>query len=73
MSILPQLKVQTRVSQLPESFYRRVNPQALSNPYLVAFSPTVAELLDIDPVLFQNQQLIGNYAYLCVAPSEILC
>jgi len=58
VSILPQLKVQTRVSQLPDSFYRRVNPQALSNPYLVAFSPAVAELLDIDPVLFQNQQLI---------------
>ena len=58
MSILPQLKVQTRISQLPDSFYRRVNPQALSNPYLVAFSPAVAELLDIDPVLFQNQQLI---------------
>jgi uncharacterized protein YdiU (UPF0061 family) len=56
--ILPQLKVQTRVSQLPDSFYRRVNPQALSNPYLVAFSPAVAELLDIDPALFQNQQLV---------------
>ena len=49
VSILPQLKVHTRVSQLPESFYRRVSPQALSNPYLVAFSPAVADLLDIDP------------------------
>ncbi len=58
MSILPQLKVQTRISQLPDSFYRRVSPQALSNPYLVAFSPAVAELLDIDPALFQKQQLI---------------
>ena len=58
MSILPQLKVQTRISQLPDSFYRRVSPQALSNPYLVAFSPAVVELLDIDPALFQKQQLI---------------
>ena len=58
MSILPQLKVQTRVSQLPDSFYRRVSPQALSNPYLVAFSPTVAELLDIGPDQFHKQQLI---------------
>ena len=58
MSILPQLKAQTRISQLPDSFYRRVSPQALSNPYLVAFSPAVAELLDIDPALFQKQQLI---------------
>lgn len=58
MPILPQLKAQTRISQLPDSFYRQVSPQALSNPYLVAFSPAVAELLDIDPALFQKQQLI---------------
>jgi uncharacterized protein YdiU (UPF0061 family) len=58
VSILPQLKEQTRVSQLPECFYQRVKPQALNDPYLVAFSPSVAELLDIDPVLFQEQQLI---------------
>ena len=50
--------MQTRISQLPDSFYRRVNPQPLSDPYLVAFSPAVADLLDIDPVLFQSQQLI---------------
>ncbi len=62
MSILPQLNTHTRVSQLPENFYRRVRPQALSNPYLVAFSPAVAELLDIDPLLFQNQQLIELFS-----------
>ncbi len=58
MQILSQLKTQTRVGQLPEQFYRRVSPQALTNPYLVAFSPAVADLLDIDPALFQQQQLI---------------
>ena len=70
MSILPQLKVQTRVGQLPDSFYRRVNPQALSNPYLVAFSPALAELLDIDPALFQNQQLIDLFSGSAVAPGS---
>ena len=70
MSILPQLKVQTRVSQLPDSFYRQVNPQALSNPYLVAFSPAVAELLDIDPALFQNQQLIDLLSGSAIAPGS---
>lgn len=59
MSVLPQLKVQARVSRLPDSFYRRVDPQPLSNPYLVAFSPAVADLLDIDPLLFQDQQLVN--------------
>ena len=70
MSILPQLKVQTRVGQLPDSFYQRVDPQALSNPYLVAFSPVVAELLGIDPALFQNQQLIDLLSGSAVAPGS---
>jgi uncharacterized protein YdiU (UPF0061 family) len=70
VSILPQLKVQTRVGQLPDSFYQRVDPQALSNPYLVAFSPVVAELLDIDPALFQNQQLIDLLSGSAVAPGS---
>jgi len=58
VSILSQLNTETRLGRLPEHFYRRVSPQALNNPYLVAFSPAVAELLDIDPALFQQQQLI---------------
>ncbi len=70
MSILSQLKTQTRVSKLPEQFYRRVNPQALTNPYLVAFSPAVAELLDIDPALFQQQQLIDLLSGNAVAPGS---
>lgn len=68
MSILPQLNTQTRVGRLPDDFYRRVSPQALNNPYLVAFSPVVAELLDIDPLLFQNQQLIDLLSGSAVAP-----
>lgn len=56
--MLSQLNSSTRVGQLPDSFYRRVSPQALSDPYLVAFSPTLAELLDIDPQMFQQQHLI---------------
>ena len=58
MQILPQLNRQSRIGELPEDFYRRVTPQALTNPYLVAFSPEIAELLDIDPVLFQESRLI---------------
>jgi len=68
--ILPQLNTQTRVARLPDEFYRRVSPQALTNPYLVAFSPVVAELLDIDPLLFQNQQLIDLLSGSAVAPGS---
>ena len=59
MTILPQLSANTRtLRQLPESFYRRVSPQALNNPYLVAFSPAMAEILGIDPQSFRDQHLI---------------
>ncbi|MCZ6488614.1 MAG: YdiU family protein, partial [Gammaproteobacteria bacterium] len=49
MSFPQNLKTNTRYSSLPDSFYRRVKPQPLNNPYLLSFSPQVAELLDIDP------------------------
>ena len=67
---MPQLSAQTRVSQLPESFYARVSPQQLNNPYLVAFSPAVADLLDIDPQQFHNQQLIELLSGSRVAPNS---
>ena len=70
MSILSQLKTKPRVGRLPEHFYRRVSPQALNNPYLVAFSPAVAELLDIEPALFQQQQLIDLLTGNTLAPGS---
>jgi uncharacterized protein YdiU (UPF0061 family) len=56
--MLSQLDTRTRIGRLPDSFYRRVSPQALTDPYLVAFSPAMAELFDIDPELFRQQHLI---------------
>ena len=49
LSFPQNLKSNTRYSTLPESFYRRVKPQPLNNPYLLSFSPQIAELLDVDP------------------------
>jgi uncharacterized protein YdiU (UPF0061 family) len=49
VSFPQNLKSNTRFSALPEDFYRRVKPQPLNNPYLVSFSPLMADLLDIDP------------------------
>lgn len=43
------LNSNTRYSNLPENFYRRVKPQPLNNPYLISFNPVMAGLLDIDP------------------------
>ena len=56
MSFPQNLKSNTRYSALPENFYRRVKPQPLNNPYLVSFSPLMAELLDIDPLELSTQE-----------------
>lgn len=70
MSILPQLRTQTRTGQLPDAFYKRVSPQALNNPYLVAFSPAMAELLGIDPIQFEDQPLIDLLSGSSVMPGD---
>ena len=36
-------------ARLPEAFHQRVSPTPLPNPYLVAFNPDAAALLDLDP------------------------
>ena len=48
----------TRYSSLPESFYRRVKPQPLSDPHLVSFSPVMAELLDIDQEYIDSPEFV---------------
>ena len=70
MSILPQLRTQTRIGQLPDAFYKRVSPQALNNPYLVAFSPAMAELLGIDPAQFEDQPLVDLLSGSSVMPGD---
>lgn len=55
---LDDLNTDTRILSLPESFYRRVKPSALKNPYLVSFSPAMAELLDIDPDYMHSEEMI---------------
>ena len=56
---LPLIK-STRVHQLPKSFYRSVKPQPLNNPYLVAFSPAMAELFDLSEDFFNQQSLVDQ-------------
>jgi uncharacterized protein YdiU (UPF0061 family) len=50
----------TRMHQLPGEFYRSVVPEPLNNPYLVAFSPAMAELLDLSPEIFNQQSLVDQ-------------
>ncbi len=52
----------TRYSSLPESFYRRVKPQPLSDPHLVSFSPVMAELLDIDEAELNSPEFVEIFS-----------
>jgi len=56
------LNSNTRYSNLPDSFYRRVKPQPLNNPYLVSFSPVMAELLDIDAKKLKTTEFIEIFS-----------
>ena len=56
------LNSNTRYSNLPDSFYRRVKPQPLNDPYLVSFSPVVAELLDIEEDKLKTTEFIEIFS-----------
>jgi uncharacterized protein YdiU (UPF0061 family) len=56
------LNSNTRFSSLPEHFYRRVKPEPLSNPYLLSFSPQIAELLDIDQAFIDSPEFAGIFS-----------
>jgi uncharacterized protein YdiU (UPF0061 family) len=54
MKTLTQLTFNNTFAALPADFYRQVAPTPLSDPYLISFSQSAADLLDIDPNEFQH-------------------
>ena len=46
---LAALRWDNSFARLPEAFYQRIAPTPLPDPYLVAFNPDAAALLDLDP------------------------
>ena len=56
------LNSNTRFSSLPEHFYRRVKPEPLTNPYLLSFSPQIAQLLDIDQEFIESPEFAGIFS-----------
>jgi uncharacterized protein YdiU (UPF0061 family) len=48
MNTLENLEFENTFAQLPENFYRRVQPTALPAPYLVSFNRAAAELIGLD-------------------------
>lgn len=55
---LKNLEFDNSYSRLPESFFRRVSPTPLPEPYLVAYSPATAELMGIDAKELENPEAV---------------
>lgn len=52
------MKISNSFATLPEAFFTRLNPTPLPQPYLVALSPSAADLIGLDPAELKNQELI---------------
>ncbi|MFN3751502.1 MAG: protein adenylyltransferase SelO [Thiobacillus sp.] len=62
MASLESLVFDNGFARLPESFYARVCPTPVPDPYLVAWSPEAASLLDLDPGEMNRPELIETLA-----------
>jgi uncharacterized protein YdiU (UPF0061 family) len=54
---LENLRFDNSYARLPPAFYEVVDPTPLPDPYLVAFNPAAATLLDLDPGVADDQEL----------------
>ncbi|MGQ0703597.1 MAG: protein adenylyltransferase SelO [Gemmatimonadales bacterium] len=57
MNTLTGLRFENSYARLPAPFFQAVDPTPLPNPYLVAFNPDAARVLDLDPAVASDPQL----------------
>ncbi|HEU5219101.1 MAG TPA: YdiU family protein, partial [Gemmatimonadales bacterium] len=57
MRHLSDLPFDNSYARLPPAFYEVVDPTPLPDPYLVAFNPDAAALLDLDPAVVEDPEL----------------
>jgi uncharacterized protein YdiU (UPF0061 family) len=57
MALLTRLRFDNSYARLHPGFYEVVDPTPLPEPYLVAFNPEAAALLDLDPAEGHNPEL----------------
>jgi len=62
MAKLESLRFDNGFARLPESFYSRVCPTPVPDPYLVAYSPQALALLDLDEGELKRPELIETLA-----------
>jgi uncharacterized protein YdiU (UPF0061 family) len=59
---LETLQFDNTFARLPEVFYGKVTPTPLKNPFLVAFNPDAAALIDLDPDEAKRPEFAGCFA-----------
>ncbi len=73
---LHTLTFDNRFARLPDDFHTRVQPTPLPDPYLISYSPTVADLLALSPAVFDRpdtlQILAGNQTLPAMQPLAML-
>ena len=59
---IESLRFDNTYTQLPESFHQAVFPTALRSPWLAAFSPEAAGLIDLDPAEAARPEFVEQIA-----------
>lgn len=62
MAQLESLNFDNSYLRLPASFYQRIEPTPLFEPFLISFNPTVARLLDLDPCAVVPAQIADYFS-----------
>jgi len=62
MGTLADLPFDNTYARLPEAFYQRIDPTPVPDPYLVAFNPAAARLIDLNPTEVANPGFVPYFA-----------
>ena len=61
MKTLDALRFDNTFARLPETFFRRVSPTPLPEPYLVSFNAKAAELIGLDPLESKKAEFVEYF------------
>src|SRR5262245_8764355 len=62
MRTLADLSFDNSYARLPAAFHQRVEPTPVPSPYLVAFNPEAATLIDLDPAEAKSADFVQYFA-----------
>jgi uncharacterized protein YdiU (UPF0061 family) len=62
MRTLDNLQFDNSYARLPAAFHQRIAPSPVPDPYLVAFSPDAAALIDLDPKIGSTPEFLHTFA-----------